>query len=64
MERAFLFPAFLKVRAAGLAGRSIEKQEACNGDSFSPGEKARMRAGVNQKIGFPSSLIPAFKSVL
>jgi hypothetical protein len=37
----------LKFRATGFAGRSVEKPETCKSCSFSPGEKVRLRAGVN-----------------
>jgi hypothetical protein len=38
--------AFLKIRATGLAGHASAKPETCQRHSFSPGEKARMRAVV------------------
>ena len=39
------FAVFLEIRATGFAGRSSAKPETCDCCSFSPGEKARMRAG-------------------
>ena len=45
-ERENRPPSFEKL-ATGLAGQLSEKSKTCQGDSFSQGEKARMRASVN-----------------
>src|ERR1039457_1796399 len=49
---------FLKTRATGLAGRSTEKSKTRQGGSFSPREKARMRASV--KTNFFFHRLPSF----
>ena len=40
-----------KIHATGFAGHPSAKPKTCDGDSFSPGEKARMRASVKHKSG-------------
>ena len=49
-EREKRSPRFLEYRATGLAGQSFANHKTCDGFSFSPGEKAGMRADVKTNL--------------
>ena len=49
------FAASVEKPAAGLVGRSIENAKTCQGGSFSPGEKAKMRAVVKPLFSSPAT---------
>jgi len=54
-----MFAASMELHTAGLAGRAAENSAASIAGSFSPGEKARMRADAETKIQFVKQPSPA-----
>ena len=57
-EREKRSPRFLEYRATGLAGQSFANHKTCDGFSFSPGEKAGMRAGVETNFQWSATFRP------